>query len=242
MDEVQAARTREQNDKENSDLANVNKRSSGRQAGRRSRADRQRAKEERMMEMDDARPAGSSTARRLRRPRSRSRSLPAAAAPLAVADDAERAMDAPRSGVLSGGSVPLALASSNIARAGAVASQSLAAPLGAAAGGRVPITPVQRAECARTSGPPPPPRPPLVFDADDAVLSCTADPDGARAIARSGGGGNVSSARLGAPGVDMSVSSGTGSGASDDGFEMISDSAPSEPNSSEHDFELVAAP
>ena len=81
-----------------------------------------------------------------------------------------------------------------------------------------------------------------MFDADDAELSCTADPDGARAIARSGGGGNVSSARLGAPGVDMSVSSGTGSGASDDGFEMISDSAPSEPNSSEHDFELVAAP
>ena len=130
MDEA-LARTREQNDKENSDLANVKERAPGRQAGRRSRADRQRAKEERMMEMDDARPAGSSTARRLRRPRSRSRSLPAAAAPLAVADDAERAMDAPRSGVLSGGSVPLALASSNIARAGAVASQSLAAPLGA---------------------------------------------------------------------------------------------------------------
>ena len=237
MDEA-LARTREQNDKENSDLANVKERAPGRQAGRRSRADRQRAKEERMMEMDDARPAGSSTARRLRRPRSRSRSLPAAAAPLAVAHDADFAMDVPQTGVVNGGSAPLGLASSNNARV--VTAQSLAAPLGAAAGGRVPVTPVQRAECARSSGPPPPQ--PL-FDAGDAVLSCTADADGARARARSGGGGTMSSARLGAPGGDMSVSSGTGSGASDDGFEMISsDGAPSEPNSSEHDFELVAAP
>ena len=131
MDEA-LARTREQNDKENSDLANVKERAPGRQAGRRSRADRQRAKEERMMEMDDARPAGSSTARRLRRPRSRSRSLPAAAAPLAVAHDADFAMDVPQTGVVNGGSAPLGLASSNNARV--VTAQSLAAPLGAAAG------------------------------------------------------------------------------------------------------------